>query len=314
MSTAEPRCDFPVACLGAFGVVFAASLLAGPAPARAQSPTDPVERAMLFVERSLEATELYGAGRIEEALSVFEQALADGADLDEDGHVAVSIGDCLARLNRTEDARLAYQAVAVARPELLPGIEHRLIELELAGEVSDALLNRLRTAVAAEPGNPGRAWHLTCALLKRAAALLPEAADTYHLVLQTGMVPQRSMREAGIAAQLQEIRDQLLGLAAKFSRASQDLSASAAIDPETGACPPRMMRSHQTWTVRLADGTQVAFEAHQADADQDGRFLADGTSVELTANQRAMIQQHQNRVNAILLEALTRQATAHERK
>lgn len=311
MSAPHPSYDFPTVRRQAFALLLAASMSVGLASAQGQSPTDqdPVERTMTFVEHSQEATELYGVGRIEEALAIFQEAFTLAADLDEDGHVAMSIADCLALLNRTAEARAAYENAAAGHPELRPAIEHRLIELELAGEISDSLLDRLRAAVATDPGNAGRAWHLTQALLKRAAALLPEAADAYSLLLQTGTFLQRSPKDEDLQVQLQEIRDQLLALATIFNQ-----SSSSAMDTHTSPVPAQVIRSHQTWTIRTPAGTQVAFEAHQPDPDHRGRFLANGNPVELTPAQQIIIKQHQNRINAILLEALAQQSQNPERR
>jgi Flp pilus assembly protein TadD len=66
------------------------------------------DRAMDFVERSVEATALYNQRKLPEALASFQLLLQEYGDLDEDGYVAMSLADCLHMLGRHDEARTAY--------------------------------------------------------------------------------------------------------------------------------------------------------------------------------------------------------------
>ena len=71
-------------------------------------------------------------------------------------------------------------------PELGEQVAERLTELELAGEVSDELIARLRQEAGVEDERRHQAnWRLGRALQKRAKSILVEAADAFRAVAES---------------------------------------------------------------------------------------------------------------------------------
>ncbi len=66
------------------------------------------DRAMQFIELSVNATDLFNQAKYPEALQAFDQLLRDYGDLDEDGFLAVSLADCLQAVGRRDEARTMY--------------------------------------------------------------------------------------------------------------------------------------------------------------------------------------------------------------
>ena len=205
---------------GYAGLLLFAATWVGPAlpSAWAAVPADPVERAMYFVEKSAQATELFNAGRPADALVTFQEILAGCPELDEDGYVAISIGDCLAALDQPAEARSAYAAALAAHPEMKAGIEARMAELDLSGAITDALIARLRLAAQAKDDARFAAnWRLGRALLGRAEDLLREATAAFDTVKKSEGLCELSRALAARAVSLAELSDDLASMKAELT-------------------------------------------------------------------------------------------------
>ena len=276
--------------------------------AQAPADFDHVERAMAFVDRSTEATALLNSNEPEAALAIFEAVEADSADLDEDGYVAIAIGDCLVALGREAEARDAYRHVAADLPELAEKMTYRLAELELAGEPSDALIEELR--LAAQVDDPSRytaTWQLGRALQKRVGAFLAEAAATFRIMGEADSVSRCRGSMIDHATTLQELADELERLVQRMeSKLSlpgrprvRDLSD---LDLESSE-QVRTERLRSRRVIRLRDERRIEFETTAEDADGEARVTANGRPIELTERQALLIKRYNDRINAILLEA-----------
>jgi len=290
----------------------AASLLLGAAlstivdarPAHGQPDT--FDRSMDFVEKSVAATELYNQRRLPEALVAFEELLRDYGDLDEDGFVGMSLADCLLGLGRHQEARTMYKSIESAHPGLAELVQQRLWEASLAGEPDDAVLEELRTASAAE----GEAAYvarvqLGRALQKRAVSLLSEAMNTFRAAVATEPTLAQPTRRliAGQAEMLAEIQEDLSSLIQRLDRAWAAVNTLGEPCETTSDTDERQIgQFHSTWTV-VREAVPVHLEVSWDEASAIKAF-ADRQVVQLNRTQSLLIRRHQERINAILLEAM----------
>lgn len=287
-------------------VILGAVLLAGGAAWGIQDPSDTVERTMTFVDKSAEATELLSSGKTQEALAVFQDLQSRYGDLDQDGYVAMSIGDCLTTLGRLDEARQAYQAAGQSHFELANRVNQRLVELELAGEVTDDLLARLRfTVQMSTPVDFMANWRLGRALQKRAWAVLTEATAAFHAALDSGTPFGECAGQSDHVAELDELTQDLGHLIdtmeshwGKFLSGNlQELRTG----PKNGPAITSQKQECQ-WEVNVNGQPPVSL---QITTDEKGHrhFLAEGKPLSLNATQLLLLKRHEQRINEILLEA-----------
>jgi tetratricopeptide (TPR) repeat protein len=298
-------------------------VLAGDAGwARPPDVEGPVERSMTFIDKTMEATKLANDNKTKEALALFEKLAADYGDLDEDGLVAMSIGDCLATLKRFQEARAAYENAAEAHPELADSVRQRLVELDLAGEVGEALVEDLRVETADQDEVTAAAyWRLGRALQKRAKATLIEAATAFRLagsVEPSQMSFCRPVPMRRHAAMLEELAEDLGALIDQSEEEWGWLrQLLAGGGPQRGAAEPArpdlvVQALHCEYTVQKREDPPVKLEVAQDKDDCAMRCTADGSAIELTETQKLLIRRHEARISAILLEAVGHDKAAPE--
>jgi tetratricopeptide (TPR) repeat protein len=287
------------------------SLLYPAGPLAAQGPTQDVDRSFHFVERLSEATNLFNAGKPGEALAIYQELLADGVDLDEDGYAALGLGDCLVALSQNEQARAAYAAALAAHPESQSSVAGRIAELDVI-VADDAALARLRAS--ANSGNAIDLWRLGRALQKRAESLLLEAGKTFRAAAaadSTELLPKFMARSmAGHVAVLDEL--------------TRDLSVMVKQTELTWAVPQRAnplapkiqepatgptfstQRQKAEFLLETKDNQRVEVQLH-GESDRDPvQVTVNGRPIELTETEKQLIQRHRDRINAILMEAAGR--------
>jgi len=277
-------------------------------PARGQSTTDPVERSMRFIEQSMNATDLFNEGKVKDALAVFTKLLETTPDLDEDGYVALSIGDCLVVLDRREDAKAAYEVAQAKHADLAGTVDDRLIELELAGSVGDSLLDRLRFAATSR--NEKRfvaAWQLGRALQKRAQALLVEAASAFRMAAQLDSPIPKADWQADHLADLDDLNEQVADLIERVEKRWRELRRYLSGRQGSGEQPPiqqSVIENRQyECTVKTAAGEQVVLRESMDKPDGTPRFTANGKPIQLNEAQADFIRRYQERIDHILMEA-----------
>ncbi len=271
----------------------------------AAADPDSADRSIAFVEKSVDATELFNQQKLPEALAAFQSLLQDYGDLDEDGYVAMSLADCLHAVGRNDEARAMYQSVATAHPTLAEAVQHRLRELSLSGEPDDALLNQLRTAAAGAVEDAYSVKvQLGRALQKRAVGLLKEAIAAFREAAETEPnLAQPTRRLVGSQTEmLAEIQEDLTSLIQRMDRAWGAMSRlSDWKGMESDAAPAGLYRAE--WTQTANGQPPVKFEISW---DECGivNVNANGRAVPLNPTQRLVIRRHQERINAILMEAM----------
>lgn len=280
------------------------------------SPTmaqdDPVEREFDFVDRTSQATDLYNAGRLEEALTAFRSLVQCCSDLDTDAFVALSVGDCLARLERFDEARAAYQAAVSAHPEKAAVVEERLGEMDANAPVTPESIERLRVA-ANQPGagSPNAQWRLARALQKQSMNLLTEAAGAFRQVSSASeeTVSFRASALRAHVAYLEEVMQDLGRLIQWTEAVGQiDRGSGLGAQPRLGNCETiTAERRHLKELLRDREGRRFEVEIVRETADATPRFTVDGTQLALTPEERQLIQRHQERIDALILEAAARQ-------
>jgi len=290
------------------------SILLGNAPLCAQEAgaTDPVERAVAFITLKTEATELLAADKPSEGLAKFQHLSEHYADLDEDGYVALSIGDCLAVLARDDEARAAYEATAGAHPELAETVAARQVELALVGEVGEALIDQLRAASEAEGrGKPAANWQLARALQKQAKSLLAEAAVAFRFVAEHQSADSGS-RHRSVLDHTALLDEQIEDLGLLIERTERLWGSARGPGFGLAGRPIRgTPGSHRivteklnaAWVVRSKGDRQIEFRMIADPADSKAQITANGRPIELTGTQKRLVQHHRERINRILLEA-----------
>ncbi len=285
------------------------SMLVSHGIAWAQGPglEDPVERAMHFIDKTLEATELYNSNKVQEALAAFQGLAASHADLDEDGYVAIGLADCLAALERDDEARAAYEAAAGSHPDLATTVAQRLTELELAGQITDDLIERLRVdAHAQDSSRSVAAWQLGRALQKRARSLLNEAVSAFR----TAADPASQVPSAGAvlnhAAALEELTEDLASLIRQMDGkwpTARRLGMLPASRGKTKAAHTLTARNRCEWVTHVRGGRRTEFQIEQDAKTGQTRITTNGKTVKLSYTQRFLLQRHAEGISAILLEA-----------
>ncbi|MBN1491359.1 MAG: hypothetical protein JXA69_15705 [Phycisphaerae bacterium] len=280
-----------------------------PPTGRAQgaSAEDPMDRTFRFIEQTADATEVLNRGNVAEALPLFEALAATYPDLDEDGYVALAVGDCLVALERDDEARLAYEAALASHPDLDKRVESRLTNLALAGNVTDALLAKLRQAVqAGDDRSAGAAWQLAWALEKRSRALLDEAVDAFRLTATDEEAFEPLIQAAkhhanaveGLVGDLDTLINRIEDMwpSARMRTTLDDLCA------QKKAMIGGIEKVRAGWTVRLRGGEQRELQIQHGQGDCDLQVTVDGKPIGLTPAQGASLKLHLDRISAILLE------------
>jgi len=284
----------------------------------AQSPpADRVDRLDWFLRQSARATELFNASRPDEALPILQQLSATCADLDDDGHVAITLADCLAALGRDAEARSAYEAVRAAHPELSARISEKVAELELAGPITDGLLNRLRETVRREPGNAGARWRLARALQKRAKILLDEAARAFQAVMASDPTVASLPAIAGYAANVQELADDLGAMIRRMEDrwgwARRPLLRLRECERDSDVDRTVWLgRFRAEWRTRLAEGTYHRVEIRLDEDTGEIGLAVEGKAIKLAPGQEAQVRRHIERIHALLDEAIQEVRTGPE--
>ncbi len=282
-------------------------LLAGPADLRAGDADDQaIQRRLAFVEQATDATARMSAGQYEEALAVFTRLQECCEDLDENAHVAVSLGECLARLGRDDQAREVWTRALARHPEAAEGIQRRLQELELHGPVDDTLVERLRSESAAGgEASADAAFRLGRALQRRAKDLLVEAGAAFRAAAKKDLYlrfpsPDLIERHAGLVEAIAED----LTLLIRQSEGDWDFTRMVAMGGRcgTGGAAGRSAQSGRLeWRIHRPDGSQVAVV--EESGAQGTCLTVDGRVLELDARHRELIERHLRRIDEILLEA-----------
>ncbi|MGB9626408.1 MAG: hypothetical protein ACPMAQ_16260 [Phycisphaerae bacterium] len=286
--------------------LLAALLGQGAARAQPGAGADAVERSVSFVEKSTEATELLSRNKLQEALAAFQELAAQYPDLDEDGYVAMAIGDCLASLGRDAEARDAYRAAAAAHPALTPTVNQRITDLELAGEVSDAMIERLRAAAAsADKGRYSAAWQLGRALQRRAKALLIEAAAAFRTASEADTFISRQDPGLTQARALEALAADLGGLIDRLEDAWGSARRAMRLPDKGRAAGATTGKGTAEWVLRTKDGRRIEFQIMWTAEPCDSRtqVTANGKPLKLTDNQQSALKRHEDEIRAILLQA-----------
>lgn len=285
--------------------VWCSTSLSALAAENAVTDPDSPDRQMQFIEKSVEATDLFNQRKLPEALQAFEVLVRDYGDLDQDGYVATSLGDCLQALGRHEEARAMYESVAAAHPEMAEPIRQRLWEIKLAGEPDDAILAELRSLASGELENVyAIKVQLGRALQKRALAMLAEAVTVLREAAESDASQMQPARRTivGQAEMLAELKEDLSSLIARLERGWAGMKT---IKELTEPCetPDSIQGCRSDWTSRAADGQSIKLETQWQD-DGTVKATVNGRPIQLNATQELIIRRHQERINAILTEAM----------
>ncbi|GMU23692.1 MAG: hypothetical protein AMXMBFR13_37700 [Phycisphaerae bacterium] len=289
--------------------------------AQRSEPPDPVDIALQFIDQTAEATDLFNVDRPQEALAIFQElkATADAhpeLNLDEDGYVAFSIGDCLAVMDQNDAARAAYLTAAATHASMQSRVAERLAELDLDGPVSEETIVRFRTAAQSpDQGGLSARWRLARALQARARDLLTEAVQVLRLAKEAQPAglqpcPSPSWLESH-AAVLEELGRDLALLIEQSEarwgslRSAARETAEATDTPTTGPFSERMSAEHR---LRTKDGKHLNIQIHRESEGGSTQLIVNGKPLELTPTQRRLVQRHQDRINAILMDAANRTA------
>lgn len=307
--TIPPATDSPVRLFSALlpiALITSGLLVSAAAGASKRADAAP-DRAMEFVERSVEATELYNQRKLPEALAAFQMLLQTYGDLDEDGYVATSLADCLYLLERYDEARTAYESVLATHPDLETVVRPRLRELALMGEPDDFLLDELRAAAAAETEHAyGIRVQLGRALQKRAAALLTESMEAFQSAVGTEphLTQPTRRRIASHAEMLAEIQEDLRSLIERIERSWGAMKMFVELAECKEELNGQRIQGFQAAWVTGAEGLEPVRLKMSIDDGGRVQATADKQTVPLNSTQSLIIRRHQERINAILLEAM----------
>lgn len=299
-------------------VVVMLSGMAGPiglAAAADAAEEDATDRSMAFIEKSVEATNLYNERRLSEALAAFDDLLRNYGDLDEDGLVAMGMADCLFAMERYDEARRLYQVIAGSHPASAAAVNLRVREIDLVtGAIDDAMLAELRQAAAAsEHGDHLRAQvQLGRALQKRAAVLLTEAANVFRFAAEgrsaAGPGSRRLLNQAVMLAEIQEdlawLVDRVDASWAADRTLGQLVDEASLEDAEADVRDCRL-----GWRSVEPQGAARDCEINWA-GNRDVRLTIDGRPVELDANAALVIRRHLERIDAVVRESRTARTAA----
>ncbi len=262
----------------------------------------------------MEATDLLNAGKPAEALPIFQELTAQDADLDSDGFAMLSMGDCLTQLGRPEEARRVFLKTAAAHPERKAEIDQRLLDLELAGPITDDLILRLRAAAGVpDDSRYVGAWNLGRALQKKAKELLDDASNQITLA---GLGNLRDPSPGAFQAVLADIREQLASAIAELENRwrrgtidEEGMDGGKSVRPT----PSNVVSCRWEWTIQSSEEKPIRMEIRQDAIDEKTAISVDGKTVELPRTQAALIRMHQERISRILSEAAGRSETSERR-
>lgn len=282
------------------------ALVAAGAQAQDSQADDPVERDMNFVRRVSEGTQLYTLGQYEQALAIFEPLLRTHAELDEDGFVAMAVGDCWMHLKRPQQARQAFHAALARHPNLAEQIEGRLIEADLAGPIDQALIERLRKLRQTRGHSlPQAGWYLARALTQQAGSLLQEAAEVFReastaMAARGSNCPPRSDTVPELTALLQRLNtvidaERSAGLLAETALDEQDKLQSRDI------AQPAVHLESLTLVTRTP--AQRSYIIRTGDSAEGLVVTSADQTLPLTSAQQREIRSCQEKIAAILQEA-----------
>jgi hypothetical protein len=281
----------PCSC-GASAVAMALMLLAPPPGAAAQpGPAgDPVARSMAFIDGTAQATELFNSGKTQEALAMFQNLAANYPDLDEEGFVALSIGDCLFDLQRSVEARAAYDAVLAVHPDLRDTVDQRLLDLDASGEVTDAVIDRLRKAAEAQDaGRYAANWGLGRVLLKKAKSMLDEATTAFRAAIRNPISNELDVA-ASSASRLDVAIDILNHMIQDLEDRLQNPRAAAPRQRSTGSKGFPGATQEIRWIVRTNQDRRLSFDITIGTKPCETRVSLDGTPIRLSEGQQLLLE------------------------
>lgn len=277
-----------------------------------------IDRTIAFVEGSASGTDLFNEQRYGEALDAFEELLSNYEDLDENGYVALSMIDCLIALERTNQAREALVSLQEKHPELNQQIRNRLMELSLAGRITETVIDVLRDAVEASEGHQRvmARFRLARALEKRAADLLSEAADIFREATShddpDALLSGAMFNKHG--ALLQELAEDARALVEHAEWRWGMLTKALRLDPCGDAAEPSRpvtIDRHDSKTVLHTEGdVRVEIHINIGHNSEEIEVRVDGECIVLDASAKLLIRRHQERIGAIVLETTGRNLTA----
>ena len=271
--------------------------------AQSAGSIDAVDRSMQFVQRSMAATDLLNAGKPAEALPILQELAGRDAALDADGYAALSLGDCLAQLNRPDEARRTFLATAADHPERKAEVDQRLLDLELAGPITDDLILRLRAAAgASDESRFVGAWNLGRALQKRAKVLIDEALNHFSTAGEGGLRGHSpSLHRALLADVSEQLGSAIAQMENRWRQGADDdaIAGSKTVRPT----PPNFASCRVDWTMQSPGGKAIRVEVRQDKPDDKAQVSVEGKSVELSRAQAALLRLHQERIARILSEA-----------
>jgi tetratricopeptide (TPR) repeat protein len=289
--------------------------------AKAVFAADATDRSMAFVEKSVEATNLYNQRKLPEALAMFQELTQKYPDLDEDGYVMMGLADCLHALGRNDEARAAYQSVAARHVDQKETALSRIRELEVAGvQITDALIKELQQAAAAAGDNQISAQlQLGRALQKRAAALLKEAVTAFRSAGEKsrdiGAAGQQTIAEQ--AAVLAEIHEDLASLVDRVDKTWGGMRTLGEIarstSPDGGGANIADYRAE--WTTVAGGDKRSSIQVSWSKGQTAPRIVVDGRIIPVNSTQARVLQRYQERMLAVLQETIqTDQAQAERPK
>jgi tetratricopeptide (TPR) repeat protein len=280
------------------------------------------DRAMVFVEKTARATDLFTQHKLPEALAAFAELARDYPDLDEDKYVAIGLADCLYAMGRDEQARAAYkavadQAVAAGHPELKQVVAVRLRDMDLAGpQISDALIAELRREAGTASGEQRMSGQMQLgrALQKRAAGLLKEAVAMFRIAGEKdGEIANSGQRAmSSQLAMLAEIQEDLASLVDRVEKTWGAVRTLGEIidhgSPDAGITDYRA-----EWSTSAADARQVKIMVAWRKGESSPQITVNGRIIKLNSTQVLLLQRHSERINAIIQEALLADQAQAER-
>jgi len=265
-----------------------------------QDPSDQVERSMRYVDRVTEANGLFNQGKTEQALTIYEELDRQDRDLDEDGFVLASKGDCLAELNRIEEARQAYMAAIQLHPELEPRISERLMKLTLAGEVGDDEVSQLRDYV--QKRSDGASFlMLSLGLQKRAHAILTDAIAAIKLAGEESAVWNSCSKKM---EPLQDVADDL---ASMIEQSQDHWGFSPKIRKQSQKNEQEkvsLKKQEGEWEVSAGENVRTRVQV-KTDGKGEISILAGGKKVSLTQEQKEQIRHRQQQLGQAIYEVVT---------
>lgn len=284
-------------------------------PVFAGDRSSSIERKIYFVEQVSNAVMLMGREQYEEALSILQPLHQSYADLDDDGQVAIRMGDCLVHLGREDEAWQAYESVLAMNPVAAEQARRKLMELELKGGVTDALVDHLRQLVTRNDTVERRdRLNLGRALQKRARGLLTEAADMFEEAVSNGAYTDWPPDEV-VQQQTRMLRELSEDLSSLIEWHERWWSMSKVLKESGYGCGafkqpllagPTVENRSSHWVMVTEDDRRLTVDAKAGKDLDDVTIEINGRAVSLDDTQKLLIQRHWDRINTILFEATNR--------